>query len=323
MKYGRRSRNEDTGGHQRARPRPQGESRGLLDAAVDVVSKFVPRGSPIVTTKGRKPEADKIYQSTEEPLLPSTPLVVLTDRGAPAPVRSSPGLCRTLTAHSSSEQGRSARGSSRPSPPQLRRPAQDHHGPVLYPSGRSIQEIDYQHRDRNGVFATVPDSLKREFKTLRGRKEFEFGGIAPDSLVRDEDVGPMVRELMKRALIFKFANSYISGHKGRRSPQPATRYSPRSARSSTGRSSTTRKRWRGRSPICARSPSGHIIQRKSPKPRPAGAQPSEGKTHGFERYKDHITNELNIELMARLHGDHGRIEASLKEDAQLLAAEDC
>jgi hypothetical protein len=44
------------------------------------------------------------------------------------------------------------------------------------------------------------------------------------------------------------------------------------------------------------------------------------KLRGFDRYKDHIAHELDIELMARLKGEHGRIEASLKEDAPLKTA---
>ncbi|MEK7250972.1 MAG: S41 family peptidase, partial [Bacteroidota bacterium] len=60
----------------------RGNPGGLLDAAVDVVSKFVPKGSAIVSTKGRRPEAEKQYHSIEEPLLAETPLVVLTDRNS-------------------------------------------------------------------------------------------------------------------------------------------------------------------------------------------------------------------------------------------------
>jgi len=51
-----------------------------------------------------------------------------------------------------------------------------------------------------------------------------------------------------------------------------------------------------------------------------GAALEKEKLRGFDRYKDHIAHELDIELMARLKGEHGRIEASLKEDALLKAA---
>jgi len=60
----------------------RGNPGGLLEAAVEVAGKFLPRGSMIVSTKGRSQETDKKYYSTEEPILPMAPLVVLTDRGS-------------------------------------------------------------------------------------------------------------------------------------------------------------------------------------------------------------------------------------------------
>ena len=44
------------------------------------------------------------------------------------------------------------------------------------------------------------------------------------------------------------------------------------------------------------------------------------KERGFERYEKEIGEELNIELMARVHGERGRIEASFRTDPQLNAA---
>ena len=190
------------------------------------------------------------------------------------------------------------------------------------PSGRSIQEIDYRHRDRNGIFATVPDSLRREFKTSRGRKEFEYGGITPDSVVTDEDEGPMVREIMKRALFFKFANSYVAEHKGENiTGVDGTILSAFRAfldrekfdyqEEMEGKITDLRQ-------VAERS---HYTKDVSETLDRLELTLQKEKTHGFERYSDHITNELNIEIMARLKGDRGRIEASLREDPPLLAGE--
>src|SRR5690606_9828423 len=38
------------------------------------------------------------------------------------------------------------------------------------PSGRCIQAIDYSHRNQEGEVDYVPDSLRRSFTTLGGRK---------------------------------------------------------------------------------------------------------------------------------------------------------
>ncbi|MBI3765069.1 MAG: PDZ domain-containing protein, partial [Ignavibacteriales bacterium] len=55
---------------------------GLLDVAVDVVEKFAPKGSLVVSTRGRKPELEKKYFVIEEPMLPDVPLAVLVNRGS-------------------------------------------------------------------------------------------------------------------------------------------------------------------------------------------------------------------------------------------------
>jgi carboxyl-terminal processing protease len=44
------------------------------------------------------------------------------------------------------------------------------------------------------------------------------------------------------------------------------------------------------------------------------------RQRAFERYENHITVELQIELAARLHGERGRIKASFPSDPQLNAA---
>jgi carboxyl-terminal processing protease len=192
----------------------RGNHGGLLDAAVDVVSKFVPRGSLVVSTRGRRPEADKKYASTEEPLIPTIPLVVLTDRSSASASEIVAGSLQDLDRAVIVGTRTFGKGLVQTIVP-LNYGAQLKITTARYyiPSGRSIQEIDYMHRDRNGIFAVTPDSLRREFKTARGRKVFELGGITPDSTVEPEADGPMVRELHRKSHFFKFANRYVNEHK--------------------------------------------------------------------------------------------------------------
>src|SRR3972149_2159105 len=55
---------------------------GLLDMAVDVVSKFLPESSLVVTTKGRRQDSDRSYLTMEKPMAVDVPLAVLVDRGS-------------------------------------------------------------------------------------------------------------------------------------------------------------------------------------------------------------------------------------------------
>jgi carboxyl-terminal processing protease len=300
----------------------RGNPGGLLDAAVDVVSKFVPRGSLIVSTKGRRPEADKKYVSTEEPLLPSTPLVVLTDRGSASASEIVCGSLQDMDRALVVGTRTFGKGLVQTILP-LNYGAQLKITTARYyiPSGRSIQEIDYFHRDKNGVFATVPDSLRREYRTVHGRKVIEYGGITPDSVVKEIDEGPMVMELHRKSLFFKFANMYVAEHK----------------QESIARVTDTMlvrfKKFLGAEKFDFQEESaGKVLELKQIAGRLHYSKDIAGeldhltaalekeKSHGFERYQDHIVNDLAIEFMARLKGDRGRIEESLKNDAQLKVA---
>ena len=168
----------------------------------------------------------------------------------------------------------------------------------------------------------MPDSLRREFRTAKGRKEFEFGGIAPDSVVKDEDVGPMVRELIKRALFFKFANAYCSEHKSGKITGVTPSILKEFRAFLDSEKFDYQEEMEGKiSDLRQLAERSHYTKDVSETLDRLETTLRKEKSHGFDRYEDHITNELNIELMARLGGDRGRIEASLKDDPQLVAAE--
>ena len=300
----------------------RGNPGGLLDAAVDVVSKFVPRGSLVVTTKGRRSDADKQYNSMEEPLLPGAPLAVLTDRNSASASEIVAGALQDLDRGIIVGTRTFGKGLVQTILP-LNYGAQLKITTARYyiPSGRSIQEIDYMHKDRNGVFLTVPDSLRREFKTLHARKVYELGGITPDSVVKEEEFGPMVRELYRKSLFFKFANKYMIDHKKEnftgvtdevlasfRAFLEAQKFDYQEE--SEGKVKELRQ-------IADRS---HYSKELMEDLDLLSSALEKEKIRGFERYKDHIRHELNIELMARVKGEQGRIGASLAKDEQLDVA---
>ena len=300
----------------------RGNPGGLLDAAVDVVGKFVPRGSLIVSTRGRRPEAEKKYFSSEEPVASSVPLVVLTDRNSASASEIVAGSLQDLDRALIVGTRTFGKGLVQTILP-LNYGAQLKITTARYyiPSGRSIQEIDYIHRDKNGVFTITPDSLRKEYRTARGRKVFELGGIAPDSAVEPVDLGPMVRELHRKSMFFRFANRYVAEHKADSSgvvtDEVLADFRTFLEKEKFDFQEETEKKVGDLRQSAEKSRySKEVIADLD---RLTAALAKE-KTRGFDRYVDHIRNELTIELGGRLRNDRGRIEASFKSDTQLRTA---
>ena len=300
----------------------RGNPGGLLDAAVEVAGKFLPRGSMIVSTKGRSQETDKKYYSSEEPVLPTAPLIVLTDRGSASASEIVSGALQDLDRAVVVGTRTFGKGLVQTILP-LDYGAQLKITTARYytPSGRCIQEIDYMHRDKNGVFAITPDSLRKEFHTAHGRKVFEHGGVTPDSLVKDVDEGPMVKELQRRSIFSKFVNKYVADHKTSafsgvtneimtafRNYLEETKfdYQEDSETKVKELRETAEKNHYSKDVL---GDIDHLL-----------TSFKKEKTRGFDRYTDHIADELNIEFSARLKGEQGRIKASLEDDLQLKVA---
>ncbi len=302
----------------------RGNPGGLLDAAVDVASKFLPRGSLIVTTRGRRLEAEKRYLSTEEPVVPSVPMAVLTDRTSASASEIVAGSLQDLDRAVVVGTRTFGKGLVQTIVP-LNFGSQLKITTARYytPSGRSIQEIDYLHREKSGVFSVMPDSLKRRFNTRGGRPVYEAGGITPDTVVQDQDVGPLVRELQRRALFFKFANTYVSTHR----EKPITGATDEilqefrrflDSQKFDYQEGTETKLQDLRKMAEQLHYSSLVLADLD---SVASALHKE-KARAFERYRNHIASALTVELAARQKGDQGRIAESLKDDPQLKAAVD-
>ncbi len=80
------------------------------------------------------------------------------------------------------------------------------------PSGRCIQAIDYSHRNEEGEVDYVPDSMRRAFTTVAGRKVKDGGGIEPDDQVEPVFLSQVAITLLRRQYIFDYATQYYYAH---------------------------------------------------------------------------------------------------------------
>jgi carboxyl-terminal processing protease len=187
---------------------------GLLDIAVSIVSDFVPENSLVVSTRGRRSDSDRKYLSSQSPMIPNVPLAILVDQGSASASEIVAGAIQDLDRGIIVGERTFGKGLVQT----ISRISETSSVKITTaryytPSGRCIQEIDYTHRTKDGVFAAMPDSLKKVFRTTHNRRMLEGGGIEPDSVVEEEDEGKAIAELVRKAMFFKFANTYAVTHK--------------------------------------------------------------------------------------------------------------
>lgn len=182
---------------------------GLLDEAIKIVNLFVPRGSEIVSTKGKVKQWDKVYKATSLPIDTVMSLAVLINRGSASASEIVAGSLQDLDraviiGQRSFGKGlvQTTRGLSYNA--QLKVTTAKYY----IPSGRCIQAIDYSHRNEDGSVGYVPDSLITEFKTKNGRAVFDGGGVSPDIKVDATRGNNISYALVTQQIIFDYATKF-------------------------------------------------------------------------------------------------------------------
>ncbi|HVN49513.1 MAG TPA: S41 family peptidase [Bacteroidota bacterium] len=187
---------------------------GLLESAVNIVSKFVPDSSLVVSTRGRKSDSERKYFSTEKPMAGNIPLAVLVSRYSASASEIVAGAVQDLDAGVIVGTRTFGKGLVQ-TISRISENASLKMTTAKYytPSGRCIQEVDYEHRDEDGDATAIPDSLKHSFTTKHNRIVWDGGGIAPDTAVTDSVHIPYLEALSHKSMFFQYANHYAAEKK--------------------------------------------------------------------------------------------------------------
>ncbi len=186
---------------------------GLMHEAVNIVSLFVPKGSVVVTSKGRAAGSEQVYKTTTDPIDLEIPIVVLVDSGSASASEIVSGALQDLdraTIIGTRTYGKGLVQSIRPLPydGQLKVTTAKYYTP----SGRCVQAIDYSHRNEDGSVGHIPDSLTHEFKTLHGRTVRDGGGITPDFEVKGHKYSRLTYSLVLNGIVDQYAMKYVREH---------------------------------------------------------------------------------------------------------------
>ncbi|MGE0018140.1 MAG: S41 family peptidase [Draconibacterium sp.] len=182
---------------------------GLLNEAVDIVNFFVPKGSEIVSTKGKVTQWDKVYKAMAAPLDTTIRIAVLVNSGSASASEIVAGAIQDLDRGivvGTRTFGKGLVQTTRDLSYNTKLKVTT--AKYYIPSGRCIQALDYSHRNEDGSVGNVPDSLITEFKTKKGRKVYDGGGVAPDLKFESEMVSSLSIELINQFLIFDFATRF-------------------------------------------------------------------------------------------------------------------
>ncbi len=187
----------------------RGNPGGLLDEAIKIVNLFVPKGSDIVSTRGKVKQWDKTYTATRQPIDTIMPIAVLISRGSASASEIVAGALQDLDRAVIVGQRSFGKGLVQAT----RNLAYNSKLKVTtakyyIPSGRCIQAVDYTHRNDDGSVGYVPDSLISEFKTRVGRTVFDGGGVSPDITVPTERYSNITFALVAQQVIFKYATQF-------------------------------------------------------------------------------------------------------------------
>ncbi len=186
---------------------------GLLNEAVNIVSLFVPKGSVVVTSKGRLAGTEQVYKTTTDPIDLEIPIVVLVDSGSASASEIVSGALQDMdraTIIGTRTYGKGLVQSIRPLPydGQLKVTTAKYYTP----SGRCVQAIDYSHRNEDGSVGHIPDSLTHAFKTLHGRTVRDGGGITPDFEVKAHKYSRLTYSIVLNGIVDQYAMKYVREH---------------------------------------------------------------------------------------------------------------
>lgn len=154
---------------------------GTMEGALQVVSNFVPKGTDIVTLRGRDTRAEKVYKTTRKPVAPTLPIAVLVNGNTASSSEILSGSLQDLDRAVIIGQRTYGKGL-------VQTPRMLPYGALMkittgryyLPSGRLIQAIDYAHRNADGEAERIPDSLTTVYHTRAGREVRDGGGITPE-----------------------------------------------------------------------------------------------------------------------------------------------
>lgn len=187
----------------------RGNPGGLLMEAVAISNFFLPKGTDVVSTKGKVKQWNRNYTATSDPMDTEIPLTVLVNSGSASASEIVSGVIQDLdrgVVMGSRTFGKGLVQTTRDLSYNSKLKITT--AKYYIPSGRCIQALDYSNRNEDGSVGRIPDSLVTEFKTKGGRSVYDGGGVMPDIKVEPQTLSKISVSLYAKNLIFDYATKF-------------------------------------------------------------------------------------------------------------------
>ena len=186
---------------------------GILQEAVKIVSLFVPKGTEVVSTRGRAKDAGHTFRTESASVAPNLPLAVLVNGNTASSAEIVAGALQDLDRAVLIGQKTFGKGLVQSTRPLGYNTMVKMTTAKYYmPSGRCIQAIDYSAHEGRGGAKQVPDSLVHAFTTRAGRTVYDGGGITPDVRTEPQYVSRFAMTLYALGFIEDFVDDYMREH---------------------------------------------------------------------------------------------------------------
>lgn len=186
---------------------------GMLMEAVKIVNLFVPKGSLIVSQKGKDKATDMSYYANLSPVDTSLSIAVLIDEGTASASEVVAGAIQDTDRGVVIGQRSYGKGLVQQTY-NLSYNALVKITIAKYytPSGRCLQAIDYSKKNGKGKSEKVNVADMLEFKTRHGRSIYDGSGVFPDIVTELQPFDEVVFHLAQKHLIFNYATQYRLKH---------------------------------------------------------------------------------------------------------------
>ena len=300
---------------------------GLINEAVEIVNLFIPKGKEVVKTIGKLQQVNYTYKTTKTPVDKEIGVIVLINERSASAAEIVAGALQDYDRAVLLGQISFGKGLVQTTLPlSFNTQIKITTAKYYIPSGRCIQAIDYAKSREDGSAGTVPDSLRKAFKTANGRVVLDGAGIEPDERVMEESYAPISYTLVAGNHVFDFATQYFYKHPTLSSPstfQVTEEVYADFKKFLVGKeydyTTFTEKSVQDMEKYLAKEP---YFERVKEQLEQIKAKVNHSKENDLDTHKKEIKKILSEEIVSRYYFQEGMIEASLQGDPVIELAKE-